>query len=326
MLGSGLIAQNGPIVTADELSSWAHYLASDEMKGRRNGSEEMKEVAQFIADQFQKAGLETFEGLEDYIQEYTVQPRRGESFKERNVVGFLKGSDPELSKEYIIYTAHFDHIGIGRVIDGDSIYNGANDNAAGTTTLLGLAHTWKRNGHRPARSVIFLAVSGEEMGMHGSRYFMSNPPISTDDIFLDFNIEMTGHCTLLGPKRYYITGPSFTNFDEILDEYNQKTDWKRVDTISSADGLMFASDNVAFAVKTENNKRILNIPGHTLCTHGGENHIHRPNDEPEFMNYNNMADLVAYLDDLGLFLGKMDRDRIQWNQEAFEKFSKGRRR
>lgn len=314
------------IVKADELSEWAHYLASDEMKGRANGSEEMKMAAGFIAEKFAEFGLTTLPGINGYIQEYSFASRRNGEINESNVIGFLEGSDPNLKDEFIIFSSHFDHIGIGKPVDGDSIYNGANDNVAGTVTNLGLAKLWHEKKIRPARSVIFVAFSGEELGMKGSTHFFNNLTIKEEKIFLNLNMEMTGHCTNLGAHRYYITGPSYTNLDEILDEYNANTDWKVSDKEPNADGLLFASDNVVFALDRSGDEMKLNIPAHTWCTHGGEEHIHRPNDEPQFMNYENMADLVTYLSGLGIYFGKMEAGSIKWDHVAFKEAMAKRRR
>jgi len=326
MSGFYVSAQDSYQVSAEELGTWAHFLASDNMKGRGNGSPEMAVAAGYIAAQFEDAGLKPAPGMDGYLQEFTFESRRSGSVDERNVIGYLEGSDPLLKNEFLIFSSHFDHVGIGRKVNGDSIYNGANDNVAGTATIMGLAHSLQRSGKKPKRSILFIAFAAEEMGMRGSTAFFKEAPIPHDKIFLDMNMEMTGHCTLLGEQRYYMTGPSFTNFDELLDKYNQNTSWKRVDTVKSADGLMFASDNVVFALNREGEKPELNIPAHTICTHGGEPHIHRPHDEPEFMDYDNMADLVDYLHDLSLFLSGMDRDLIKWDVAAFDKFMKGRRR
>lgn len=318
-------AQDSYLVSSDELSAWAHFLASDQMKGRANGSTEMAIAAGYIAAQFENAGLKPAPGMDGYIQEFSFE-RRNNAIQERNVIGYLEGSDPVLKNEYLIYSSHFDHVGVGRKVDGDSIYNGANDNVAGTSTIMGLAHAFKRSGKKPKRSMLFIAFAGEEMGMRGSRAFYNEGPIPHNNIFLNMNMEMTGHCTNLGKQRYYMTGPSFTNFDELLDEYNESMNWKRVDSVKSADGLMFASDNVVFAVDREGEKARLNIPAHTICTHGGEDHIHRPHDEPEFMDYKNMADLVDYLHDLSLHLSGMDKNLIKWDVAAFDKFMESRNR
>lgn len=326
LVGLTASAQQSYDVSSTELSEWAHYLASDEMNGRQSGSPEMEKAAKYIIDQFKKAGLKPAPGMDGYLQEFSFESRRSGKINERNVIGYLEGSDPILKDEYLIYSSHYDHVGVGRVIDGDSIYNGANDNVAGTATIMGLAHSLKRSGKLPKRSMLFIAFASEEMGMKGSTAFFEEAPIPHEKIFLDMNMEMTGHCTLLGEQRYYMTGPSFTNFDELLDKYNKETNWKRVDTVKSADGLMFASDNVVFALNREGEKPELNIPAHTICTHGGEPHIHKPNDEPEFMDYNNMADLVDYLEDLTIYLSGMDRNLIKWDVAAFDKFMEARSR
>jgi len=315
-------AQDNFPVSSTELSAWSHFLASDQMKGRENGSVEMAVAAGYIAAQFESAGLKPAPGLDSYISEFSFETRRGEKIFERNVIGYLEGSDPVLKNEFIIFSSHFDHVGTGRPVDGDSIYNGANDNAAGTATIMGLAHSWARSGARPERSVIFVAFAGEEMGMRGSTAFVGDSIVPPGKIFLNLNMEMTGHCTNLGKQRYYITGQSFTNFDELLDKYNETQGWKRVDTVTDADRLFFASDNRAFALTREGNGSKLNTPAFTLCTHGGEDHIHRPHDEPQYMDCENMASLVNYLHNLGLFLAGIDRSLIQWDNEEFDKFTK----
>ena len=94
----------------------------------------------------------------------------------QNVIAVLPGSDPKLASEYVVLSAHLDHVGVGKPINGDAIYNGAMDNASGVACLLDVAETLKETGARPRRSVLFLAVTGEEKGLQGSRYFASAPP------------------------------------------------------------------------------------------------------------------------------------------------------
>lgn len=96
-------------------------------------------------------------------------------FVDANVAGLLPGSDPRLSREVVVITAHYDHIGIGEPVEGDSIYNGAYDNASGTALLISLADAFGQLRRRPARSVLFLAVTGKEAGCLGSRYYVRNP-------------------------------------------------------------------------------------------------------------------------------------------------------
>ena len=132
-------------VSAAELEEWISFLSSDQMKGRNNGSPEMEEAALWLEQKFKDFGVKPAYADGQLIRPYTFRARRGDSISERNIVGIIEGADPELKHEYIIITAHFDHVGIRRAVEGDSIYNGADDNAAGTCTLLGVAKSIKEN-------------------------------------------------------------------------------------------------------------------------------------------------------------------------------------
>ncbi|HKW18653.1 MAG TPA: M28 family metallopeptidase [Terriglobales bacterium] len=107
-----------------------------------------------------------------------------------NIVAKLQGSDPELSKQYVVLSAHIDHLGIGEPINGDRIYNGAMDNASGSAVLLDVAAELKKSRERPKRSLLFLFVTAEEKGLLGSRYFAAYPTVSASSIVADINIDM----------------------------------------------------------------------------------------------------------------------------------------
>jgi hypothetical protein len=108
-----------------------------------------------------------------------------------NTIGILEGSDPKLRGEYLVYSAHMDHIGITPG-QRDSINNGADDDGSGTTGVVELAEAFSRPGARPARSVLFITVSGEEKGLWGSRYFSEHPTVPLDRVVADLNIDMIG--------------------------------------------------------------------------------------------------------------------------------------
>jgi hypothetical protein len=114
-----------------------------------------------------------------------------DSLSAPNTIGILEGSDPALRDEYLVFSAHMDHIG---VTPGprDSINNGADDNASGTAGVIELAEAFSRPGARPGRSVVFLTVSGEEKGLWGSRYFSEHPTVPLDQIVADINLDMLG--------------------------------------------------------------------------------------------------------------------------------------
>jgi Zn-dependent M28 family amino/carboxypeptidase len=107
-----------------------------------------------------------------------------------NVIAKLEGSDKKLRDEYVVYSAHLDHLGIGPAINGDSIYNGAMDNASGVAAMLDVAAYLHEKGIKPKRSILFVAVCGEEKGLLGSRYFATHPTVGAKQIVADINTDM----------------------------------------------------------------------------------------------------------------------------------------
>jgi Zn-dependent M28 family amino/carboxypeptidase len=108
----------------------------------------------------------------------------------QNVVAVLRGTDPGLKNEYVVFSAHLDHLGVGKPINGDSIYNGAMDNASGVAAQLDVAAMLKETGVKLRRSVLFVAVTGEEKGLLGSRYFAHHPTVPSESIVADINTDM----------------------------------------------------------------------------------------------------------------------------------------
>ncbi|OFY47344.1 MAG: hypothetical protein A2X22_09250 [Bacteroidetes bacterium GWF2_49_14] len=308
-------------ITPDELKTWVYYLASDEMKGRRNGSPEMLQAAQYISDVFRGAGLRPAVGDTSFFQEYSVKDRNNVTIHERNVVGILEGTNPVLKNEWILVSAHFDHVGIRQPVDGDSIYNGADDNATGTATVMALARLLTQPENRPQRSVLFAAWSGEESGMNGSRWFLGHPVIPIEQLKLNLNFEMTGEFKTLGDHLFIITGYLFTDFDDLVGKYTPADPWKVATQMQTPPGVFFASDNATFAFKRNGDKTELNIPAFTLVTTDDMNLIHKPSDEPEKMDYVNMASFVNYAAGLITWLAAGEL-KISWDRGAFEEFLK----
>ena len=113
-----------------------------------------------------------------------------ETLEAPNVAGLLPGTDPKLKNEYVIMSAHLDHVGVGRAVNGDTIYNGAMDDASGIASILEIARIMKESGAKPKRSIIFLAVAAEEKGELGSRYFAMRPTVDRKQIVADINLDM----------------------------------------------------------------------------------------------------------------------------------------
>ncbi len=111
-------------------------------------------------------------------------------FESYNVVGLIPGSDKTLKNEYVVHSAHLDHVGIGRVVNGDSIFNGAHDNASGVASLLEIARIYKTSDAKPKRSILIVMVTAEEMGLVGSSYFAANPTVPKSAIVADVNTDM----------------------------------------------------------------------------------------------------------------------------------------
>jgi Zn-dependent M28 family amino/carboxypeptidase len=106
------------------------------------------------------------------------------------VIGLLEGSDPVLKSQYVILSAHLDHVGVGEAVNGDTIYNGAMDNAVGNAMILQIARRYQASGKRPRRSILFVSLTAEETGLIGSDYFAHFPPVPKSSIVADINIDM----------------------------------------------------------------------------------------------------------------------------------------
>jgi hypothetical protein len=298
------------IVTIPELKEWVTYLASDEMKGRANGSPEMKTAANWIAGKFRENGVKPITQDSNFIQDYSFTSRQL-TIAERNVIGIIEGTDPSLKDQYIVLSAHFDHTGIRSGLKPDSIRNGADDNAAGVCTILGIAKTISLSKLKPGRTIVLAAFSGEEYGMRGSRYFVSNPPVPLKNIYADLNFEMTGHSEYLGKNKYYMTGCLNSNLDDLIGEYERGTEFQLIDTISIANMLFNSSDNIAFSRVSVADGITQGIPSGTFATSSTPDYLHNVTDQAELFDFNNMASLVNHFSDLVIWLSN-SKSEIIW--------------
>jgi hypothetical protein len=158
----------------------------------RRGGEKFFDGSGHTFDEIFKLALEN-RALPKFPLAGTLRSRtaiRREFVEAPNVAGILEGSDPKLKNEYVIMSAHLDHVGVGRAVNGDSIYNGAMDDASGIASVLEIARLMKESGMKPKRSVIFLAVTAEEKGELGSRYFAMRPTVDRKQIVADINLDM----------------------------------------------------------------------------------------------------------------------------------------
>jgi len=208
-----------------------------------------------------------------------AEPKEATAF---NVIGILKGSDPKLAEEYIAFTAHYDHVGVGRPVDGDSIYNGADDNASGTAGVLELAQAFSSLPEEmlPRRSILFLLVSGEELGLYGSAHYAENPTIPMSRIKANINLDMIGRCPEEGVE---IIAPGSDWLGEMLKSSALSLELKTLPDQHPEMRLIYLSDQFPFVYN--------NIPA-VFCFTGLHPDYHQPSDEIEKLNFSSMEKIA----------------------------------
>jgi hypothetical protein len=167
-----------------------------------------------------------------------------------NVVGLLTGSDPVLRDTYVILTAHMDHVGIGRPdATGDSIYSGADDNASGTAALMAIARAFALLPDRPARSIVFLAVSGEEKGLLGSRWYAEHPTVPLENVVANINMDMIGRNA---PDSIVVIGKEYSSLGPLVREVaraNPHLGLTVAPDLWPDERFFFRSDHFSFAAR-----------------------------------------------------------------------------
>jgi Zn-dependent M28 family amino/carboxypeptidase len=223
-----------------------------------------------------------------------------ETIGTQNVVAVWEGSDPVMKDEYVAVGAHYDHVGIGNPLNGDAIYNGADDDGSGTTALLAMAEALGHTMPRPKRSVLFVWHCGEEKGLWGSRYFTDNPTIPLDHIVAQLNIDMIGRSKkagdtnprnkdLSGPKEVYVIGSTMmsTELGELTLAVNKSflniTYDLRYDDPKDPNRFFFRSDHFNYARK--------GIPI-IFFFDGVHEDYHQPGDSPDKIDYQKMENIT----------------------------------
>jgi len=281
---STIVTKYANTITANELSTHLYAFSSNDFQGRRVGEPGQKKAAQFLKSYYQNENILSPLGGDDYFQEipksYFPKEINGPS---ENVLAFIEGS--EKPNQVVIVSAHLDHNGI---IDGE-IYHGADDNGSGTVAIMEMAQAFnkaKQEGFGPKRSVLFLHVTAEEIGLQGSQYYSENPVFNLENTVANLNIDMIGridkkhednpnYVYLIGADRlstelHYISekiNDAYFNF-EIDYKFNEENDRAKI---------YFRSDHYNFAKH--------NIP--VIFYFNGEHEdYHKPTDTPDKIEYN----------------------------------------
>jgi hypothetical protein len=230
-----------------------------------------------------------------------------------NAVGILEGSDPVLKREYVVLSAHMDHVGVGRPVNGDSIYNGADDDASGTIAVVEAAEAFAQLGPRPKRSIIFLTVSGEEKGLWGSAYFADHSPVPIGDIVADLNADMVGRnwkdtIAVIG-KEHSDLGATLNRVGLAHPELRIQP----VDDIWPQENFYFRSDHYNFARK--------GVPI-LFFFNGTHADYHRPSDSVDKIDAEKESRIVKLVFYLALDVANA-ADRPKWNPDSYTRIVTG---
>ena len=272
-------------------------LAHDSMEGRKTGTPGAARAAAFIAAEMKAIGLSPA-GDSGYFQKV---PFRDDGRRLRlldnigaldtvpaeqrrisaNVIGMIAGTDPVLKDQVVMIAAHYDHEGIGTPVAGDSIYNGADDDASGVTAVLGIARVIA-SGPPPKRTMIFMTTTGEEQGILGSRYYVKYPVRPIASMVAEMEIEMIGRPDSLagGAGKAWLTGYDRSTMGAIL----KAADLPIVADPYPSQNFFERSDNIIFAR--------LGIPAHTLSSYNMHRDYHAPSDEYEKVDTAHMTAVI----------------------------------
>ena len=274
-LGFFVQAQENVTIDHQEVIRIETELASDKMEGRATFSPGIELASAFIEEEFKKIDLSYFDNLTNYRQEFDVKGKAA-----NNVIGILPGkSKPD---EYVIFSAHYDHLGLANEGD-DRIYNGANDDASGVTAVVMLAKYFKDLGQNE-RTIIFVAFTGEEIGGFGSKFFSAK--MDPNKVVAMFNIEMIGTESKWGRNSAFITGFEKTDFGTILQNNLKGTNFKFYPDPYPQQQLFYRSDNARLAAQ--------GVPAHTISTSkmDAEPYYHKVNDEVGVLDLDNMTQII----------------------------------
>jgi hypothetical protein len=254
----------------------------------------------------------------------TTGLRRTES---ANVLAVLRGVDPELRNEYVVLTAHLDHLGRGAAVNGDSIYNGAHDNAVGVGALLEIARALQASDVKPRRSIVFAAVTGEEKGLLGSDYYMSRMQASDGRVVANINIDMPMVFARL--RDFVALGAEHSSLGALARNAAAAFGYRLSKDAAPEEVSFIRSDQFSFirqgvpaiAINGGYQARDGKTDIPALMKQFRETHYHQPSDEADLpMDYATVADLARI--DLRIALDAANATRPHWNRGDFfgEKF------
>ncbi len=229
--------------------------------------------------------------------------------KLRNVAGVLRGTDPQLKDTYVIVTGHYDHLGVRPNAQGDGIYNGANDDASGTASVIAVAGALSELPEKPRRTIVFVTVFGEEVGGLGARWYTGHPIFPIAKTVADINLEQLGRTDdTEGPKvsQFNLTGFDYTDIAATFARAGALTGVQVIKHEQNSDSFFGRSDNATFADA--------GIPSTTLSVSYIFPDYHQPGDEWQKLDYDNLAKVDVTVA-LGVLEMANSAQAPQWNKE-----------
>ena len=274
---------NSQTINEVSVKKYLYTLANDSMQGRKAGSPGIEKAAKYIEKQFSKIGLKPFNSS-SFRQTFKHLNKRSEKKEELtlfNVIGLLEGTT--LKEEFVVISAHYDHLGRKNIGEGDLIFNGANDNASGVSAMIMLADYFKKTKINK-RSILFIAFTAEEMGLVGSNHF--GKTISAETIIAGVNIEMIGKESPFGPKTAWLTGFNRSDFGKIIQKNLSFSEYKLYPDPYINYRLFFRSDNASLAR--------LGVPAHTFSTSPMDKDLdyHKVSDEAETLDVKTITETI----------------------------------
>ena len=260
------------------------FLASDAMQGRASGSHDELLAATYLASQLREIGIQPAGDEGGYIQnvagEFDFYREGKKQWTTRNVIGKLEGRDEKLKDQVILLTAHMDHLGLGKPVNGDNIYNGADDDASGCLAVLQLARALARE-KAPRRSVLFVFFGSEETGGQGNQYFLQHPPVPLNSIVANLEFEMIGRIdTAVKPGELWLTGFDRSDLGPELAKHGAHL----VADPHPQQNFFQRSDNYALAKQ--------GIIAHTVSSFGLHKDYHRPSDDLAHIDFSHMEEAI----------------------------------
>lgn len=264
-------------VKENEVSNFLKYLSSDELEGRETGTKGIEKAAVFLEDFFKK------NNIKPYFVTYrdTLTNFKAPAF---NIVGVLEGTDPILKKEFVVLSAHYDHIGIEKKQQPDVIYNGANDDASGVTAVAQMAKYFSETKSNK-RSILFVFFAGEEKGLLGSKSLVQKLKKQNFNLYTQLNIEMIG-VPMKRDYLAYVTGFDKSNMAEKINEYTGKKTIGFLPKEAEYE-LFYRSDNYSFY-------DVFKKPCQSISTFDFENFdfYHHVSDEFKVMDIPHMTSFI----------------------------------